>query len=97
MRTNRGGSSGVVVPSNRGGIVAAGLAVAVYRSVVGVAGVAVAGKRVAARRAALYIGGGVGSRCRGTSDESLRLVSNLLLLVELCHGRMHIYAVNYNL
>lgn len=30
-------------------------------------------------------------------DESLRLASNLLLLVELCHGRMHIYAVNYNL
>lgn len=40
---------------------------------------------------------GVGSCYRGTSDESLRLVSNLLLLVELCHGRMHIYAVNYNL
>jgi len=38
----------------------------------------------------------VGLRHRATS-RSLRLASNLLLLVELCHGRMHIYAVNYNL
>lgn len=32
-----------------------------------------------------------------SATSPLCLVSNLLLLVELCHGRMHIYAVNYNL